>query len=280
MLECVVTAPSTPPAPQRTRERFFGDAPPLWRALIRADRVIVAATGRLLVSGDIPDDLRGTSLLLAANHIGNLDPLVLTAACGRIRVAPRFLATAGLFDTRFLGWVLRTGRHVRVDRDRTAASLALDRAVSALRESRRPVVVYPEGRISQEPGLWPEHGKTGVSRMALAASATVIPVSQWGAHEAMCYGMAHVRGARDLWILFSSWLRALPRRPTLSVHFGHPVDLGDLSAGRPGDAARARDRIMRAITQGLVPLRATEPDLPRHHDPTRPVSAKRSPWRD
>jgi 1-acyl-sn-glycerol-3-phosphate acyltransferase len=241
--------------------------------------VIVALTGSLVVSGDIPDDLRGTPLLLAANHIGNLDPVVLTAACGRIRVTPRFLATAGLFDTRCLGPALRTGRHVRVDRGRTTVALALDRAVAALTEAHRPVVVYPEGRISREPGLWPERGKTGVARMALAASATVIPVSQWGAHEAMCYGMVRVRGAHDLWILFSSWLRALPRHPTLFVHFGQPVDLSDLSAGRLGDAARARDRIMRAITAGLVSLRADEPDVPNHEDPTRPVSGKPSPWR-
>jgi 1-acyl-sn-glycerol-3-phosphate acyltransferase len=157
--------------------------------------------------------------------------------------------------------------------------VALDRVVAALREDHRPVVIYPEGRISQEPGLWPEHGKTGVSRMALLAGATVIPVSQWGAHEAMCYGMVRVHGAHDLWILFSSWLRAVARRPTLSVHFGRPVVLDDLAADRLGDAARARDRIMRAITEGLVALRPAEPDLPRHHDPTRPVSTKRSPWR-
>lgn len=243
-------------------------------------RLIVALTGRLVVSGDLPDAVRGGPVLLAANHIGNLDPVVLAAACARIRVAPRFLATGGLFETRVVGRALRAGGNVRVDRGGTSAVAALDRVVTALRDDQRPVVIYPEGRISHEPGLWPEHGKTGVSRMALAAGATVIPVSQWGAHEGMCYGMVRIRGAHDLWILFSSWLRALPRHPTFSVHFGRPVPLGDLAADRLGDAARARDRIMRAITSGLAELRRAEPDLPHHHDPTRPVSAKRSPWRD
>ncbi|CAM05074.1 1-acyl-sn-glycerol-3-phosphate acyltransferase [Saccharopolyspora erythraea NRRL 2338] len=246
---------------------------------MRIDRAVVALTGRLEVTGDVPDPLRGRPLLMAANHIGNLDPVVLIAACSRRRIAPRLLATGGLFDTPVLGWVLRRSRHVRADRGKATAGEALAKVVEALREDQRPVLMYPEGRISLEPGLWPERGKTGVARMALASQAPVVPVSQWGAHEAMCYGMLRVESARDLWILFASWLRAIRRRPTLKVHFGAPVDLSDLSADRPGDAVRARDRIMRAITDGLVPLRAGEPDVPDHDDPTRPVSDKRSPWR-
>lgn len=64
----------------------------------------------------------------------------------------------------------------------------------------------------------------------------------------------------------------------MRVHFGAPVDLSDLAADRVGDAARARDRIMRAITEGLIPLRIDEPEAPLHHDPTRPVTDKPSPW--
>jgi 1-acyl-sn-glycerol-3-phosphate acyltransferase len=272
--------PSTPhELARRAKGRRFRDAPMLWRALTRIDRMLVALTGNLVISGDIPAELRGKPLLLAANHIGNFDPLVLIAACARRGVTLRFLATGGLFDTRGLGWVLRKSRHVRADRGKATAAQALGRVVSALQEQHRPVLVYPEGRIGLEPDLWPERGKTGVSRMALAARAPVIPISQWGAHEAMCYGMVRVRGARDVWTLFSSWLRGIRLRPTLHVHFGPPVDLGDLSAERIGDAARARDRIMRAITEGLVRLRADEPNAPKHHDPTRPVTNRRSPWR-
>ena len=277
----MVALPSTPHEPTRRsdRDKLYRDAPRLWRALMRVDRAIVALTGRLEVTGDVPDGLRGKPLLLASNHIGNLDALVLIAACRRRRIAPRFLATGGLFDTPVLGWILRKSRHVRADRGKATAAEALDRVVDALRESHRPVLMYPEGRISLEPGFWPERGKTGVARMALASRATVVPISQWGAHEAMCYGMVRVESRGDLWILFSSWLRAIRRRPTMKVHFGPPIDLSDLSPDRAGDAVRARDRIMRAITEGLVPLRADEPDVPAHDDPTRPVTDKPSPWR-
>ncbi|MEB3366978.1 lysophospholipid acyltransferase family protein [Saccharopolyspora mangrovi] len=245
---------------------------------MRVDRAVIALTGRLVITGDVPVELRGQPLLMAANHVGNLDPLVLIAACGERRIAPRFVATGGLFDAPVLGAVMRAGRHVRADRGKATAAEALDKVVAALKEDVNPVLVYPEGRITLEPNMWPERGKTGVARMALAAGTKVVPVSQWGAHEAMCYGMVRVESARDLWILLSSWLRAIARRPTMRVHFGAPVDLSDLSADRVGDAARARDRIMRAITDGLAPLRIDEPESPHHQDATRPVNDKPSPW--
>lgn len=278
----MVALPSTPDGPTRRNKRADPNrgTPWLWRALIRIDRLVVALTGRLEVTGDVQVELHGRPLLLAANHIGNLDALVLIAACARRGIAPRFLATGGLFDTPVLGTALQRSGHVRVDRGAPSATEALEHVSAALRDDPRPVLVYPEGRISLEPGFWPERGKTGVSRMALTAPATVVPISQWGAHETMIYGMPSVRGPRDLWILFCSWLRAVIRRPTLKVHFGDPVDLTDLSPGRVGDAARARDRIMRAITRNLAPLRADEPQSPNRQDTTRPVTDRRSPWRD
>lgn len=272
-------APESAPQSPAAREQLYREAPLLWRALLRVDRALVRLTGRLEVTGDVPDELRGRPLLLAANHIGNVDALVVMAACGRRRLALRFLATGGLFDAPVLGSLLRKSRHVRADRGRATASEALRRVVDALEQDHRPVLVYPEGRISLEPGLWPERGKTGVARMALASRAPVVPISQWGAHEAVSYGMVRVQSLRDAGVLLRSWLGAIRRRPVLRVHFGEPVDLSDLSPDKPGDAARARDRIMRRITAGLAPLRADEPEAPRYADPTRPAGDKRSPWR-
>lgn len=241
------------------------------------DALLVGMTGRLEVTGDLPVRLRDRPVLLAANHIGNFDVFVLVAACRRIGVAPRFLATGGLFDTPVIGWGLRTSGHIRVDRGRDSITQAFGAAVDALR-SGTPLLAYPEGRISHDPGLWPERGKTGVARMALAADVPVVPVSQWGAHEAAWWGTAVVTCWADFRPVLLSWLRAVRARPVFRVHFGPPVNLGELSPQRLGDAARARDAIMQAITDGLVPLRAGEPDLPRYHDPTRPTD-RPSPWR-
>jgi 1-acyl-sn-glycerol-3-phosphate acyltransferase len=114
--------------------------------------------------------------------------------------------------------------------------------------------------------------------MALAANVPVVPVSQWGAHEAVYWGTESVHGWQDVKPLLLSWLRALWARPVFRVHFGSPVDLSGLTATRPGDGVRARDRIMRTIARNLAPLRADEPGEPRFYDPTRPTEA-RSPWK-
>ncbi|MPZ81458.1 MAG: 1-acyl-sn-glycerol-3-phosphate acyltransferase [Actinophytocola sp.] len=250
----------------------------VWRAMTLVDRGFVRLVGKLEITGEIPPSLRNRPGLIAANHIGMFDPFVLTAALRKSGVNPRFLLTGGLLDAPVVGWGLRQGGSIRVDRGKSNVVEAFARTTAALRSATGPLLVYPEGRISHEPGLWPERGKTGVARMALAANVPVMTISQWGAHEAMYWGSNGVRGWRDLVPPLMSWLRAVRARPTFQVHFGPIVDLSDLSASTPGDAVRAHKRIMRAITDQLVPLRADEPDTPKVHDPTRPTDTT-SPWR-
>ena len=261
-----------------TRRAAADSAPAFWRLLMWVNRGFVAMCGRLEITGSLPADLRDRSILLAANHIGVFDAFVLTAACSRAGVAPRFMITGGIMDAPVVGWALRISGHLRVDRSKSTVIEAFHQAVATLRAGRVAVLVYPEGRIGHDPGLWPERGKSGTARLALAADIPVVPVSQWGAHESAYWGTEVVTGWADFRPVAASWLRSLRRRPTFRVHFGPPVDLTDLSADRPGDAVRARDRIMRAITAGLVPLRPDEPDVPRFHDPTRPTDSH-SPWR-
>jgi len=165
-----------------------------------------------------------------------------------------------------------------VDRGKANIAEAFDRVTTALRETPGPVLVYPEGRISRDPGLWPERGKTGTARMALAADVPVMTISQWGAHEAVYWGTEVVTGWRDIVAQAKSLGRALRARPTFKVHFGPVVDLSDLSADKPGDAMRAHKRIMQSIVDNLVPLRADQLDRPKFHDPTRPTDSK-SPWK-
>ncbi|GAA2661987.1 MULTISPECIES: lysophospholipid acyltransferase family protein [Actinosynnema] len=252
--------------------------PPLWRLLTAMDRAFVGLSGSLRVTGSIPARLRGRPLLLASNHIGNLDPFILVAACHKIGVAPRFLIAGGLLDVPVAGALLKASGHLRVDRASAAVGDAYGRTVEALKAGADPVALYPEGRISQDPGLWPERGKTGAARLALSGGIPVVPVSQWGAHEAVCWGGLTVDRASDLLPYVTSYLQGVRRRPEYRVHFGEPVDLSDLTDGAPGHARRAHERIMRAITSGLAPLRADEPDVPRHRDPTRPTTGS-SPWR-
>jgi 1-acyl-sn-glycerol-3-phosphate acyltransferase len=255
-------------------------------------RVVVAVVGRLRVTGDVPASLRGTAVLVASNHIGNFDPIVLVAALRTRRLAPRLLATAGLFRAPVIGAVLTACGHIPVNRGSATAADALHEAEAAL-SAGAVVAMYPEGRIGLDPGMWPERGKTGMARLALRTGATVVPVAQWGAHEVLAY---HGTGA-----MVSSLLRALVRRPVLRVHIGAPVDLADLAdmadaadpadladaadvvglpaespAGTVGTAMRATERIMDEVTDALRQVRTAEPDLPRYVDRTRPLSTARS----
>ncbi len=261
------------------RSWAYQDTPHLWQSLLTASIPAVGLMGRLQVTGNVPAQLRGRSLLLAANHIGVFDAIVLMAACRRIGIAPRFMLAGGLLDAPVLGPVLRATGHLRVDRkDSMSAIEQFAIAAKQLRESDVPLLVYPEGRISHDPGLWPERGKTGAARLALSAGVPVVPISQWGAHEAVYWGTETVSGVADVVPLLRSGITSPFRRPTFKVHFGEPIDLGDLDPAKPGSGRKAHERIMRAITQNLIPLRADEPVRPRFHDPTRPTDSV-SPWK-
>ncbi|MER7457764.1 lysophospholipid acyltransferase family protein [Micromonospora sp. NPDC126480] len=242
--------------------------PPLiWRTAQLLARAVVGTVARLEVTGQVPAHLRRGPLVLAVNHISPFDPIVLAAACRGVGVAPRFMATGGLFRAPLVGTAMRRAGHIRVERGTDAVHRALDDAAAAVADGS-VILVYPEGRIGLDPGLWPERGKTGTARLALACGAPVIPVAQWGSHEVLPY-----RAPKGL---LGGIARSLLRRPVVRVHFGDPVDLTDLRHGTPGAARHATDRIIEAITDTLAPLRPDEPDRPRHVDPGRPVDTSRS----
>ena len=235
-------------------------------------RVAIPLICRLRVSGDVPDRNRDGPLILAGNHIGTFDPACFTAAARTRRLAPRMMATGGLFRAPIVGPFMRAAGHIPVDRGRATVAMAVPTAIEALRAGS-VVFIYPEGRIGLDPGMWPERAKSGLARFALATGVPVVPVATWGSHEVIAY---HGR-----WNMLRTAISSFWRRPTVKVRFGPPVDLSDLREGVLGDAQRASDRIMDAIAAELVRLRSGEDGgpaelgLPRYHDRTRPVSTAR-----
>jgi 1-acyl-sn-glycerol-3-phosphate acyltransferase len=253
-------------APPRWRPPLF------WRFILGLARTVLPLVCRLRVTGDVPDDHRDGPLILAGNHIGTFDPIIFTAAARTRRIAPRMMATGGLFRVPVIGPLMRAAGHIPVDRGRSTVANAIPDAVEAVR-SGSVVFIYPEGRIGLDPALWPERAKSGLARLALATGAPVVPVAIWGSHEVVAYhGLAN---------MVRTVITAFWRRPTVRIHFGAPVDLSDLRDGVTGDAQRASDRVMDAITADLVRLRSgldgapPELRLPRYRDPTRPVSVAR-----
>ena len=238
-----------------------------WRFMLILARIIVWPLCRLRVTGTVPAPLRNGPLILAANHVSPIDPIVMTAACHKAGIAPRILATGGLFDAPIAGAAMRAAGHIRVDRNTAHVADALPAAAEALRGGAM-VLVYPEGRIGLDPWMWPERGKTGVARMAALAGAPVLPVAQWGTHAVLPYE-APTHLLRHL-------LHAIRHRPVVRVNIGTtPVDLTGLT-GTPGaQAMHATRRIMAAIDETLAPLRRDEMETPHVIDHTRPPDLSR-----
>jgi 1-acyl-sn-glycerol-3-phosphate acyltransferase len=245
------------------RELAIAAAPPwwFWVFLLRRFSWLVSIFGRVEVTGEISEELRRGPLLLAANHVGDFDPFVVSVALFRLGVVPRIMAAGGILAAPVGGALLERTGAIRVERGTEVARHAVRVTEVALVHGGH-VVVYPEGGVGLAPDGWPERGRTGMARLALGVGVPVIPVSQWGAQEVLQYG-------NDLGKL-RTVLRAVLRRPALRVHVGPPVNLSDLKLGRVGDANRARYRIAAALTRGLVPLRAA--DHRKWIDPTRPTT--------
>jgi 1-acyl-sn-glycerol-3-phosphate acyltransferase len=240
--------------------------PRLWRFLLAVSPALIFPFCRLRFSGAVPRELRDGPLILAANHVSPVDPAVMTAACHKVGLAPRFMATGGVFRAPVFGALMRRCGHIRVDRRSERVAQALPDAVEALRAGST-VLVYPEGRIGLDPWMWPERGKTGVARLAAISGAPVVPVAQWNTHRVLPY--AAPRG------LLKSVALALWRRPVVYVRFGAPVDLSGLTGTAGAQAMRATRLIVEGIDRTLLPLREGEPEMPFHVDGTRPRDMSR-----
>ena len=90
----------------------------------------------------------------------------------------RFMAKQEVFDHKIAGPLMRSLRHIPVDRSSGAESF--DKACQALKEGEL-VGVYPEATISRSFEI--KEFKSGAARMALAADVPIIPHIVWGAQR-------------------------------------------------------------------------------------------------
>lgn len=184
-------------------------------------------------------------VIVAANHLSYVDPLVVAHVLHDAGRPPRFLAKSTLFKVPVLKWILTGAQQIPVHRNTADASQALSDAVDALHRGEC-VLIYPEGSATRDPELWPMRARTGVARLALLSGAPVIPIAQWGAHELLPYP--------------SKKFHLLPRK-TMRIIVGPPVDLSAF-AGKPMTAELLREAtevVMRRIADLLVELRGGTP---------------------
>lgn len=161
--------------------------------------------------------------VVASNHVAHTDPLYLGRALDRDGRIVRYLAKRELFESRWVGPIVRGAMQIPVDR-RGDPSASLVHAEAALLAGHT-VVVFPEGTI--HPRVLRANVKSGAARLAIATGAPLVPGAVWGGQ--------HVgRGALGL-----------PSRSVqMRVRFGPPIQAA------PGDEpAAVMDRLVAAMTE-------------------------------
>lgn len=182
---------------------------------------------RVVGAGRIPRD---GPLLLAANHVSFVDPVVLAVVCYGQGRKVRFLTLSDLFARPALGWILRTGRMIPVVRGGGVQRM-VDAACDAL-DAGQTVLVYPEGRIIRG-GRSP--ARPGAGLLALRTTSPVVPLCS--------YGLRSLGGGH------------LPRlRQDAAVVVGAPVDLSPWRDRVDRQAQMAVSEAMLDAVYDLEPL--------------------------
>ena len=220
---------------------------PAWSAMVRY---------RFTPQSKLP---QSGPFILAPNHYSEIDPIAMGAAVWHLGRLPRFMAKASLFRVPVFGWLLRASGQIPVERQGSTRSSRDSAnpmgAAGQLIERESGVIVYPEGSLTRDPGLWPMRGKSGAVRLALESGIPLIPVAHWGTQELMPR--------------YAKRIHPFPRK-TIHVSVGEPIDLSRF-AGRPLDqrvVTEATSQLMDAITALLAELRGEQPP-PERWDPSK-----------
>lgn len=124
---------------------------------------------------------RGGGLLILANHLADVDPIVVQMACPR---AIHFMAKSELFEMPILGKLIRVFGAFPVKRGEPDRA-SIKRAVQLLRMGEA-VCVFPEGQLSESGEL--QELKPGVALMARMADCEVICCGLTNTNRVMPYG--------------------------------------------------------------------------------------------
>jgi 1-acyl-sn-glycerol-3-phosphate acyltransferase len=190
---------------------------------------VVRLFTRPAVTGRLP---RTGPLIVAPNHLTEIDSLVLGAVLGRrltFVAKSEYFGRGGLRDFLY-GLLCRATGQIPIERGGDGRSDPALEAARSLLDSGRVWAIYPEGTRSPDGRM--HRGRTGVMRVALSRpQAAVIPVGVRGT-------TAIDRPGRRLWH---------PGRAQVTV--GKPIDLSPWEgrADDPDAWREATDELMRAI---------------------------------
>jgi 1-acyl-sn-glycerol-3-phosphate acyltransferase len=153
---------------------------PVYGTVIQLARLIWRVQGlRISVTG-VENVPTSGGAVIAINHTGYLDFTFagLPAYEQGLGRKVRFMAKQEVFDNKITGPLMRSLRHIPVNRQDGAASY--EAAVRNLKDGEL-VGVYPEATISRSFEI--KEFKTGATRMAVEAGVPIVPHVVWGAQR-------------------------------------------------------------------------------------------------
>lgn len=190
-------------------------------------KTLLKAVFRVRVTG-LPHELDSRRLLIVANHESLLDGLLIGLF---LPYDPVFVVHTGVLRTWFFRQVLRLGDFVAVDPSNPMAV----KTVLRLIESGRPVMIFPEGRITVTGSLMKVY--EGPAFIAARSGATLLPVRLEGPARSYFSRMSGLHPHR----LFPRITLAV--QPTITL----PTPAGETARQRRRQAGEALRRLMQEM---------------------------------
>jgi 1-acyl-sn-glycerol-3-phosphate acyltransferase len=186
------------------------------------------------------DEFPQGAKIIAANHPSTGDPFFVASM---LHQQSFIMIEELMFQVPILGTYLRRSGHICIKHGNNDE--AMESALAHLRAGHT-VVIFPEGLISpSEGGFHPAH--TGVSRLALASGAPVIPVGVAIQRERIHHIPSEVRGRKEV----GHWYLSGPYAITVGRQMTFEGDANDRALTHS-----TADQIMRRIIEN-----ATESEL-------------------
>ncbi|CAN5663067.1 1-acyl-sn-glycerol-3-phosphate acyltransferase [soil metagenome] len=153
---------------------------PVYGTVIQLARLVWKLQGLKFTVTGVENLPRTGGAVIAINHTSYFDFTFagLPAYNQGLGRKVRFMAKKEVFDQKVTGPVMRSLRHIPVDRAQGAESF--DEACKQLKAGEF-VGVYPEATISRSFEI--KEFKSGAARMAIAAEVPIVPHIVWGAQR-------------------------------------------------------------------------------------------------